>query len=161
MAIIIENLQNKVAITDEIENLIRNAAELSLELQGFTLPAEIDILLVDDEKIREINNEHRNIDSPTDVLSFPMVDMKEGVIISDEGDYDLDENTLILGDIVVSLETAKRQAEEYGHSFERELAFLVTHGSYHLLGFDHMEPEEEKRMMEKQEAVLSKMGLAR
>jgi len=161
MSITIENQQNKVSVTEEMESLINNAVELSLELQGFAIPVEIGIFLVDDERIREINREHRNIDCSTDVLSFPMVDMYEGVINSDQGDYDLDEDALVLGDIVISLETAERQSEEYGHSFNRELAFLVTHGVFHLLGFDHMKPDEEKRMMEKQESVLSKMGLTR
>ena len=125
MAVTIENQQNKVLVTDEMESLISNAVKLSLGLQGFTIPVEIGIFLVDDERIREINREHRNIDCSTDVLSFPMVDMHEGIINSDRGDYDLDEDVLILGDIVISLETTGKQAEEYGHSFNRELAFWL------------------------------------
>lgn len=161
MTILIENLQNKIAINDNINGLLHRAVEISFRIEKFEIPSEVSILLVDNEGIREINNEHRNIDSVTDVLSFPIVDMTEGKINSNAGDYDMDENLLLLGDIVISLEMAKNQAIEYGHSFERELAFLATHGLFHLLGYDHIKEEEEKRMVEKQETVLGLMGLHR
>jgi probable rRNA maturation factor len=159
MTILIENLQNKIAVDDNINGLIHRAVETSFQTEDFKIPSEVSILLADNEEIREINKEHRNIDKPTDVLSFPMVDMTNGEINSNEGDYDLDENLLLLGDVVISLEMAKSQAQVYGHSFERELAFLVTHGVFHLLGYDHESEDDEKRMMEKQEAVLQIMGL--
>lgn len=161
MEILIENLQNKVDIGEETQELINRAVKTCLNQEGFDIASEISILLVDDERIWEINKEQRNVDKPTDVLSFPMVDMFEGEIQSNEGDFDLDEDLLLLGDIVVSMETALRQSEEYGHSLDRELAFLVTHGVFHLLGYDHMEEEEEKVMMGKQESVLAAMGLTR
>ncbi len=161
MPILIENEQNKVAINDNLNGLIHRAIEFSLRLEEFSMPAEISVLLVDNEAIREINKEHRRVDRATDVLSFPMVEMAEGKILSDEGDFDMDENLLVLGDIVVSMEKTVEQAEEYGHSFERELAFLVTHGMFHLLGYDHEAPEEEKKMLEKQEEVLALLGLTR
>ena len=160
MKVSIENLQDKVELSESTEKLIKDVAKLVLETENIEIPCKVDITLVDDAQIREFNNKYRNIDSSTDVLSFPIIEGCEGQINPEVGDYDEDGHAM-LGDIIISLETARKQAEEYGHSFERELAFLVTHGSYHLLGFDHMEPEEEKRMMEKQEAVLSKMGLAR
>jgi probable rRNA maturation factor len=161
MDIQIENMQDKIEVTARMTELIRKAVETSLELEKFNVPSEVSILLMEDCGIREINREHRKIDKPTDVLSFPMVEMHDGKIISHEGDFDLEEELLLLGDIVISLETAKRQAEEYGHSFERELAFLTTHGVFHLLGYDHMEPEEEENMIGKQEKVLDLMGLKR
>lgn len=161
MAILIENEQDKIQVGSELENLLLKAVELSLKLENFSIPSEISILITDDESIREVNREHRNIDSPTDVLSFPLVDMQEGKIISDTGDFDLDENLLMLGDIVLSIETAVRQAEEYGHSLEREMAFLVTHGVFHLLGYDHQDEEQEEKMFGKQENVLTQLGLRR
>lgn len=159
--VIIENLQDKIEVNENINNLIREGTELSLKLEGFEISSEISVLLVDNEKIREMNKEYRQVDAPTDVLSFPMVDMVEGKMESDTGDYDLDEELLLLGDIVISLEMAEKQAGEYGHSFERELAFLLTHGVFHLLGYDHESEEEERIMLGKQEAVLEQMGLKR
>jgi probable rRNA maturation factor len=159
--IYIENLQNKIEVTPDLEKNITDAVKASIEMEGFDIESEVSILLVDNEKIRDINNEHRHIDKSTDVLSFPVVEMHEGEIISNEGDFDLDEDLLLLGDIVISLETAKSQAVEYGHSFEREIAFLTTHGVFHLLGYDHMERGEEEKMLQKQEAVLRKLGLTR
>lgn len=161
MEIYIENMQDKIEVPTDLEKIITDAVKVSIESEEFNTPAEISVLLVDDEKIRGINNEHRKIDKATDVLSFPVVEMHEGEIISNEGDFDLDEELLLLGDIIISLETAKKQALEYGHSFEREIAFLTTHGVFHLLGYDHMEKEEEERMLLKQESVLRKLGLTR
>jgi probable rRNA maturation factor len=161
MAVLIENLQNNIEVTDKTEKLIRRAVETALEIEEFDTPSEISIMLVDDLKIREINKEQRNIDKATDVLSFPMVEMFEGQIISNEGDFDLDENLLLLGDIIVSMDKTMEQSREYGHSFERELAFLATHGVFHLLGYDHEEEEMENKMMEKQEKVLAMMDLKR
>ncbi len=161
MAVLVENVQDKIHVGNDLENLLLKAVELSLKHENFDIPSEISIMITDDRSIREINREQRNIDSPTDVLSFPMVDMHEGKIISDTGDFDLDNNLLILGDIVISIETAVRQAEEYGHSLEREMAFLVTHGVFHLLGYDHQDSEQEKKMLSRQEAVLTQLGLKR
>lgn len=161
MAVLIENIQDKIAVSDSIDILLKRAVELSLQLENFELPSEVSILLVDNDEIQEINKEHRHIDKPTDVLSFPLVNMKDGEIISDEGDFDMDEKLLVLGDIVISVEKAVEQAEQYGHSFERELAFLATHGMFHLLGYDHEDEAQEKNMMAKQEEVLGLMGLRR
>jgi len=157
----IENMQDKIAVTKQIEELVMNAVSISLEQEAFETPCEINILFVDNEEIRRINREEREIDSPTDVLSFPIVDMKNGKIISCIGDIDMESNLVILGDIVISLEMAQKQAQEYQHSFERELAFLTTHGVFHLLGYDHENQEDENIMIGKQEAVLKVMGLER
>lgn len=161
MTVVIENLQNIVDVNDNIYNILNKAVEICLNKECFEIDSEISILLVDNEKIQEMNREHRNIDKPTDVLSFPMVDMLNGKILSNTGDYDIEENLLLLGDIVISIEKAIEQAEEYGHSFERELTFLVTHGVFHLLGYDHQNDQEEKVMLNKQEEVLEQMSLMR
>ncbi|NLC69468.1 MAG: rRNA maturation RNase YbeY [Clostridiaceae bacterium] len=159
--IIIQNMQDKLGITKEIENLLRNAVEACLEYECFSIPCEISILLVDDKEIFELNNRLRGIDSPTDVLSFPIVEMKNGTIISTLGDMDPDSKSILMGDIVISIETAYKQAEEYGHTFEREIAFLTTHGVFHLLGYDHDDSKSEEAMIGRQEAVLEKLGLNR
>lgn len=160
MTVLLEDLQDRIKVTDDIEELVKKAVNSSIDYEKFSIPSEICVMFVDNEYIRKINREHRKIDKPTDVLSFPIVDMYEGVINSDEGDFDLDEDLLLLGDIIVSLEMTKLQAEEYGHSFERELAFLVTHGVFHLLGYDHDIPEREERMISKQYAVLEILNLS-
>jgi len=147
MEIFIENIQDKIEITDEILELMEKAIKMCLEHEKFEYPYEVSIILTDNEKIREINYEQRNIDKPTDVLSFPIVDMYDGVIKSSQGDFDLDEGRIILGDILISMEKAKEQSMEYGHSFERELIFLLTHGVFHLLGYDHDTPEREKKCL--------------
>lgn len=159
--IIIENEQDKVEISDSIIKLIEKTIEISMKAEKLTKAYEVSVLIVDDEEIRAINKEHRDIDKPTDVLSFPMAEFENGELISDEGDYDLEFEELMLGDIIISAETAKRQADEYGHSFEREVAFLTAHSCFHLLGYDHMEEEEEKLMIGKQESILQQMGLTR
>jgi probable rRNA maturation factor len=161
MKVLIENQQTKVEFTDSIDKLLLDTVNSALAQECFDMPAEVSILLVDDEKIREINKEYRDIDKSTDVLSFPIVDMHEGEILSDEGDIDMDDNMLLLGDIIISMETAVKQAAEYGHSLERELAFLTCHGVFHLIGYDHMNSEDEKKMMGKQEKLLEQMGLPR
>ena len=122
---------------------------------------DISIILVDDVSIRKLNNEFRKIDAATDVLSFPMLEILEGNVLYEESDMDMDTGLLLLGDIVISIETAERQALEYGHSLDRELAFLTSHGVFHLLGYDHVDETGSMRMFEKQEDVLAKMGLQR
>ena len=161
MRIIIENQQNKLEINESIYDLIKKSVEVSLKLEEFDTLSEINILLVDNVRIRDINEEHRSVDKETDVLSFPMLDVVNGKVESNPWDYDLESNMLLLGDIVVSLEMVKKQSEQYGHSFERELAFLITHGVFHLLGYDHIDEEQESVMIGKQEEVLDMMGLKR
>lgn len=159
--ITIENEQNKVEISEKITDIIEAAIVLCMHKEHLEQDYEVSVIIIDDDGIREINREHRNIDKSTDVLSFPMVEFKDGELISDEGDYDMDEELLFLGDIIISAETAMRQSLEYGHSFEREIAFLTAHSCFHLLGYDHMTKEEEEVMINKQEDVLSEMGLKR
>ncbi|AUG57423.1 rRNA maturation RNase YbeY [Acetivibrio saccincola] len=161
MGVYIENLQDKVNINDEIIKLMYESVEIIMGNENFTDEYSIDVMIVDNEKIREINLQHRNIDKPTDVLSFPIVNMYDGEIKSSLGDIDEDDGAIILGDIVISIEKAVEQALEYGHSLEREMIFLLTHGVYHLLGYDHDNEEREEKMLGKQNAVLNKMGLKR
>lgn len=159
--IIIENEQDIFIIDGNINKLIEDTIRLCMKSEKLDKDYEVSVIIVDDREIRDINREHRNIDKATDVLSFPMAEFINGRLISDEGDYNPDSEELILGDIIISAETAKRQAEEYGHSFEREIAFLTAHSCFHLLGYDHMSEPEEKIMIEKQENILTGMGLKR
>lgn len=161
MGVYIENLQDKVEIKDDIIKLMNESVEIIMENEKFTDAYNIDVMIVDNERIRQINSEYRNIDKPTDVLSFPIVDMYDREIKTSLGDIDKDEGAIVLGDIVISIEKAVEQALEYGHSLEREIIFLLTHGVYHLLGYDHDNEEREKKMLGKQNAVLDKMGLKR
>jgi probable rRNA maturation factor len=159
--IFIENEQSELDLKEEHAGLLNKTVLTCLQDENVEIGCEINILITNDASIRQINRQFRNIDRPTDVLSFPIINIKNGRILSEEGDYDMDEGLLLLGDIVISIETAQRQADQYGHPLERELAFLVSHGVFHLLGYDHMEKDEETIMMSKQELVLNKMGLKR
>lgn len=151
----LSNEQEKMAPPEDIEHLIEICTAAALEEEGIDDTAEVSVTLVDNEGIRELNREHRDIDCETDVLSFPLGD--------DDGyEIDPDNDAIMLGDIVISLEKAAQQAEEYGHSYRREVAFLITHSLFHLLGYDHVNSEEEEKIMfGKQEKVLDKLGITR
>jgi probable rRNA maturation factor len=148
------NKQKKIKLPVGTKLLIRKACAATLKLEGFENPAEVDVTIVDDETIREINLEQREIDKSTDVLSFPL---------GEDGVYDQNPSTraYMLGDIVISAETALRQADLYGHSTQREIAFLTVHSMLHLLGYDHVNGGLEQVVMrEKEEEVLKSLGLA-
>lgn len=151
----LSNEQDKMEPPQDIENLIEICTAAALEEEGIDDTAEVSVTLVDNEGIRQLNKEHRDIDRETDVLSFPLGD--------DDGyEIDPDNDAIMLGDIVISLEKAAQQAQEYGHSYRREVAFLITHSLFHLLGYDHVNSEEEeKEMFGKQEKVLEKLGITR
>ena len=117
----------------------------------------INVILTNPENIRKINNQYRNIDKETDVLSFPMFEKEEIENLKNNGN-DIEEP---LGDIIISIKKVEEQALEYGHSFERELAYMLIHGFYHLIGYDHMNDEEKKQMREKEEGVLNKLNISR
>jgi len=156
------NRQRKVKVTKEIKDTLTACVNTTLENEGVDMPATVDITFVSDRTIRGINREHRDIDRATDVLSFPMVDFEEGKLMGDIEDYADYDGTVFLGDIIISLERAAAQAEEYGHSFLREAGFLCTHSMLHLLGYDHEEDEESRKLMRrKEEEALSKIGLTR
>ena len=137
-----------------IEKVIRQAF---LEEKIDNINLYINIILTNPENIRNINKEHRNIDKETDVLSFPMFEKEEIEKIRVNGN-DFEE---ILGDIVISIKRVEEQAKEYGHSFERELSYMLIHGFYHLMGYDHMEDNDKKQMREKEEIVLNKLNINR
>ena len=118
----------------------------------------ISITLTTPEKIREINNEYRNIDKPTDVLSFPMFEKDELKLKIKNNDFIHED---VLGDIVVSIDQVEKQAKEYGHSFEREFAYMIVHGFYHLMGYDHIKEEDKLLMRPKEEKVLSLLNITR
>ena len=135
----------------------------ALAAEGVEFPCEVDILFTDDTGIQEINREQRGVDKPTDVLSFPMFELTPGVIPTME-DVEADPETSLvpLGDMVLSVERAQAQGEEYGHGSERELAYLAVHSILHLLGYDHLDEGPMKAQMRaREEAILSKLGITR
>ena len=151
----LSNEQEKMAPPEDIEHLIEICTAAALEEEGIDDTAEVSVTLVDNEGIRELNREHRDIDRETDVLSFPLGD--------DDGyEIDPDNDAIMLGDIVISLEKAAQQAEEYGHSYRREVAFLITHSLFHLLGYDHLDEGPMKaQMREHEEAIMKLLELER
>ena len=133
-----------------------------LEAEGVTVPCEVDVLLTDDAGIHQINLEQREVDRPTDVLSFPMFEFTPGEPPTDDADADPETGLVPLGDMVISLERARAQGEEYGHGTEREVAYLAVHSVLHLLGYDHMDEGPQKRQMrEREEAILDSLGISR
>lgn len=149
-----ENTQDKEEIRYSLKMLLRRAVEATLAYEQFDDDCEVSITFCDNKRIREINKKFRDIDRETDVLSFPLFD--------DDGmDAHVAELDCMLGDIVISLEKARTQAEEYGHSFEREVTFLCVHSMLHLLGYDHETSEEdEKDMRRRQTEIVDGLGLA-
>ena len=147
------NVQDSFDVSYNLKMLIRRAIIASLEYEGFDNDVEISLTFTDNEGIRTLNNNFRGIDKATDVLSFPLTDY-------DGTELPIDEPEISLGDIVLSLERAAEQAEEFGHSFEREVAFLTVHSMLHLLGYDHVNSEEEDaEMRRRQREILENMGL--
>ncbi|MBQ9279843.1 MAG: rRNA maturation RNase YbeY [Clostridia bacterium] len=140
----------------EEENLIKKVIDCVLKEESIKRNLDVYVTLTNNQVIQKINAEHRNIDRPTDVLSFPMFDREEIPSLHTEG-----ETEDILGDIIISVEKVREQAEEYGHSFERELAYLVTHGMLHLLGYDHMIEEEKAVMRKREEEILGILEISR
>ncbi len=152
MSVLVNNLQKKVAVDESLVGLLSQAAQAVLKDEGYREDAEVSLVFVDDVYIQELNKKYRGVDSPTDVLSFAML---EGESVPGE------EEEVILGDVVISLETAGRQAREFGHSFHREAAYLTVHGVLHLLGYDHQEEENRRRMREREEEILARLELSR
>ena len=148
------NEQSLFRITRGLKHLIRRAVSESLAYEGFCNHCNVSVTFVDNEGIRALNAEYRGIDRETDVLSFPLTDFEGGE------EPPADEPEIGLGDIVLSLEKTRAQAEEFGHSFEREAAFLCVHSMLHLLGYDHVNSEEEDaEMRRRQREILERMGL--
>ena len=152
MRYIFDDRQDKIDIKDELYEKIEDIVEEVLDYEGYSDDYDISISFVDNKEIHELNKQFRGVDRATDVLTFPM--------LSDEFE-DVEYEEMSLGDIVVSLERALEQSIEYGHSFEREVCFLVCHSMFHLLGYDHDTDENTREMREKEEAVLTKLNITR
>lgn len=152
--VIITDDQKQVRIPTGLRMLIRRACIAVLREEKFEGNAEVSVTFVDNKTIRELNAKHRDVDSVTDVLSFPL---------GENGVYDVNPATgaKLLGDVVICMERAERQAMEYGHSFQREVCYLCVHSMLHLLGYDHMEPQEKALMRMKEEIVMTRIGLER
>ena len=153
MKILFDNNTN-YNIDENTLNLINKCIEETLKTENFTNNVEISLSIVDNEEIKRLNSIHRNIDKETDVLSFPMLDEFNNI-----------ENNLLhpilLGDIIISIDKAMTQAKDYGHSLERELCFLTVHSMLHLLGYDHIDKDEEKIMFDKQDIILNNLNIRR
>ena len=155
-------MESEVESDFPFQDLLPKVIQTALDEEGVATPCEVDVLITDDESIRQINLEQREIDRATDVLSFPMFNYRPGEPPVDDSDADPATGLTPLGDMVISFEHAAAQAEEYGHSVERELSYLAVHSVLHLLGYDHLdEGEQKRRMREREEAILSKLSLTR
>lgn len=165
--IYIDDRQNKITTGEELYSTIESVIDFALKEEDVTIPYEISVLLVDTEEIKSINNDTRNIDKETDVLSFPILDYPNGKVFKEvylNFDFDktyMDGSDLVLGDIVLSLEKAKEQSEEFGHSFLREVCYLIVHSILHLLGYDHIKDEEKVIMRKQEENILQKLDIRR
>ena len=150
--VIITDAQKKVRIPTGLRMQIRRTCIAALRNEDFSGSAEVSVTFVDNDEIRRLNNEYRDIDSETDVLSFPL---------GEDGVYDVNPKTDAkqLGDVVISMEKAQEQAATFEHSFEREVCYLTVHSVLHLLGYDHMVPEEKAVMRSKEETVMKLIGL--
>lgn len=155
MTLMIDFIDETNEITGEDTQLLENLLELAGKLENIG-EAEVSVTFVDNERIQEINKEYRDKDQPTDVISFAMEELGEGEVEIISGFVPKH-----LGDIIISIPRTREQAEEYGHSFHRELGFLAVHGFLHLLGYDHMTEEDEKEMFTRQDEILSEYGLVR
>lgn len=146
MSVLVNNLQEKMAVDDRTAEFLADAVRSALKAAGYNEDAEVGLVFVDDDYIHDLNHRYRGVDSPTDVLSFAM--MEGEPVESGEAEP-------ILGDVVISLQAVERQADEYGHSFLREAAYLTVHGVLHLLGYDHMEEDNKRIMRQKEEEIIA------
>lgn len=154
LKIYFENQQDKEKVDYDLKILMRHAVLETLEYEGHDKITEVSITFTDNEKIHALNKQYRNVDRPTDVLSFPLLDFE-----GDEEGFMPAELETMLGDIVISLEKAREQSEEYGHSFEREVVFLCVHSMLHLLGYDHEKSDaDDEDMRIRQRIILNQLG---
>ena len=148
-------------VDEGLRSFLKKVIRAALDAEGVDAPCEINVRVTNDAGIRRVNADMRDVDAPTDVLSFPMFELEPGDKPSGE-DADPATGLVPLGDMCISFERAKAQAKEYGHSNRRELAYLAVHSVLHLLGYDHLDEGPEKaRMREREEAVLGSLGLER
>lgn len=154
-------IASEVDVPEGMEDQLRKVILTALAAQGVDQGCEVNVMLTDDGGIQRINRTMRGVDAPTDVLSFPMFDMPAGSLPTPLWS-DPDTGLIPLGDMCISLERARAQAEEYGHSLEREVSYLAVHSVLHLLGYDHMDEGPQKaQMREREEAILGQMGITR
>ena len=149
MAVLVSNLQEKTAVDEHTAGFLAEAARNVLKSAGYGDDAEVSLVFVDDEYIQELNHLYRGLDCPTDVLSFAMM---EGEPVA------CGKNVILLGDVVISLQTVERQAKEYGHSFLREAAYLTVHGVLHLLGYDHQEEDKREIMRRQEDEIMNSLS---
>lgn len=153
MIIYVENAQEKIVLSPQLENKLQAGLDAVAKLHNLSAKTEVSVTIVDDEEIHQLNSEYRKVDRPTDVLSFALDEGEEPKIVDGPEEH-------LLGDIVISAETAARQGEEFGHGLEREIIYLAVHGLLHLLGYDHMQEEEKKVMRAKEEEALREIKLS-
>jgi len=154
MIVSLENTQTKIAIPQELQNLVKAAMEIVAKQEKLSPQTEVDITLVTNEEIHALNRDYRKVDRPTDVLSFALDEgEEEPEVLDTEAEH-------LLGDIIISAERAQEQADEYGHGLKREITYLAVHGILHLLGYDHMEEKDKKVMRQREEEVLREMTLS-
>jgi len=165
--IYVDNRQEKLEVEDDFVDQLKKVIEFTLKEEEVNIECEISLVFVDNDEIKQINNDTRKINKETDVLSFPMLEYEENKVFKDmykdykfsQSDFDGDE--LVLGDVVLSLEKALEQSKEFNHSFEREASYLVVHSILHLLGYDHMKDDEKKIMRSREEEILNKLNIPR
>ena len=146
----------------ETARLVRRAVETALKEEGITVPCRVDVTLTDPETIHTINLEHRGVDRPTDVLSFPLNELEPGAFDQEKCERDMDTGEILLGDMVISIQQCEAQGLEYGHGYRREVSYLAVHSTLHLLGYDHVDEGEDKRLMrEREEIIMERLGAVR
>ncbi|MBP7072181.1 MAG: rRNA maturation RNase YbeY [Clostridia bacterium] len=160
MSVLIDNRQEEIKVDEALEAFVVQVVEEVIAYEQCEEEFEVSISFVNNQEMRSLNKEYRNIGKETDVLSFPLVEFIEEELNTEDEDAEYIEEEIALGDIVISMEKAVEQSEEYGHSFKRELAFLLVHGMLHLLGYDHDEEASEGEMFDKQEEILKNMKFA-
>lgn len=164
-------MNHEIILESELEEefpyagLLESCIQTALDAERVQVDCEVDVLITDDEGIHQINLDQRGVDRPTDVLSFPMFELKPGVPpTEEEAEIDPATGLLPLGDMVISYERARAQAEEFGHSVQRELGYLAVHSVLHLLGYDHMDGDDgpmKRQMRAREEAIMNDMGITR
>ncbi|OOM81589.1 rRNA maturation RNase YbeY [Clostridium sp. BL-8] len=165
--IYVDNRQDKLEVKEEFIKGLEEVIEFALKEEEVDIECEVSLVFVDNNEIKEINNDTRKINKETDVLSFPMLEYDDKKVFKDVyknykfSASDLDGDELVLGDIVLSLEKALEQSIEFNHSYEREASYLVVHSVLHLLGYDHMEDEEKQIMRKREEEILAKLNISR
>lgn len=156
MGLVVDFLDETNELNEGAEKLSEELLQLAADKESVPDGSEVSVTFVTNDRIQEINRDYRDKDAPTDVISFALEEMGEDEVVITGTDL-----PRILGDIIISIDRAREQAEEYGHSFERELGFLTVHGFLHLLGYDHMNEQDEKEMISRQKSILDAYGLER